>query len=247
MKGGWQRTFLLTCSLWLIACVGSRGRPFIPPVVSTPHCAIGASGPTVHPWEAIYNAEADALTNLVLSAPTTTVAIKSVSVDVVSLQRFRQVSREHAKGHYAGARIVRLWMDKQGRGIHKTKGVVYALACDEEGQRSVGIDRRFAEFVDTPGVPCALGVAGPTIGLDQKELAFENARSNLSELLSVDVETIMVDYDLAHQDIWSDIHTPEHVSAMVEQKAHLKHYLLDSKGTGPLGLDGVAYALACLP
>ena len=64
--------------------------------------------------------------------------------------------------------------------------------------------------------------------------------------MAADVESIVVDYDVRDQDVWQSIHSPDEVRSRVDADAKLDGFVLDTTGEGPLGLKGVAYALACL-
>lgn len=212
-------------------------------------CAVGISGPTIRPGDAIYYAEADALAALAAGSRGVQVDIRAVQVQVQggsATQRFRQVIRQFVRGRMTGARIMRLWHDTRGRGSLERRDVVYALACDEEGAGAVGPWSGFEEMLDTVGRPCALGVAGPTLLSDQQEAAFADARARLAELMAVDVESLLVDFDLTETALWQSIRSPEGVKEAVEERATLARYTIDERGTGPLGMRGVAYALACL-
>jgi hypothetical protein len=215
---------------------------------------VGSSGPTLNAGDALYNAEADALATLAESLAGAQVDVRAIQVDAQgrlagreagAAARFRQVIRQVVKGRMEGASIVKVWRDREGRGAAGTREVMYALACDEAGARQVAADG-FTPMADSVSRPCALGVAGPTLKSDQQEVAFEDARARLAELLAVDVESILVDYDLARIDLWQSVHSPDEVRARVDASAKLAGYVRDDEGRGPLGIRGVAYALACL-
>lgn len=210
-------------------------------------CALGLSGPTVNPGDAVVYARADALQNLALGDAT--VKLDSIqTIEEGAELRYRSVLKQHAHGRLEGARIVRVWADREGRGRAGTRDVVYALACRPEAAA------RFAPWpgyealvaVDA-GRACAWGFAGPTLLSNQNERALDDAKRRLAEVLAADVESILVDFDLTDVQGWSHVAAPADVQARVNADAVAEGDKLDTDGTGPLGLKGVAYVLACLP
>jgi len=211
-------------------------------------CALGVSGPTIDPGDALVHARADALANLAAGAPGARVRLESTQVVRAGPEaRYRSVMRQHLKGRLVGARIVRAWTDREGQGPATIAPAVYAIACAADAAGRFPPWPGFDAVTDDASRPCAWGFAGPTIVSDQEQQAFADARRRLALLLAADIESILVDFDLSDVHAWSRVATPDEVQAQVDASATLDGSVRDEGGTGPLGIANVVYARACLP
>ncbi|MGH0033985.1 MAG: hypothetical protein ACQGVK_03040 [Myxococcota bacterium] len=206
-------------------------------------CALGLSGATLYPGEALRQARVDALTGLLRSFLETDLQSESFDDGDQRYAWTHQVSR----GRLARSRVVALWSDPGG--VHMGARV-YALACEQ------GVRPDAAPLLDTPdwflnppseaGRICAPAVAGPTLfPSDQRPAAIADGRIALAEALESDVQQIVVDDERHRVFEHSTLSATERARAAAQSADQLEMEWIDEKGTGPLAIRNTLYGLIC--
>lgn len=256
----WKRaTSLLGLVACFVSCAGVEGggiaerveapRPAAVWVEAPPdRCAVGSSGPTLDPREAIRHARVSAIEAL---------AAGSLSVEVQSITGSGshgdfQMTTQALSGVLADARIAALWAETNpGRKGRARVRQVYALACfpdaDLAGLPDVAYPRWLIEAPGGEGRVCATGIAGPTWKPeDQERSALDDARLALAIALESRIEKRVFDDGRGVARTAREI---EPSSAAMRRAAEVEAFearWLDEVGAGPLGLRGVLYGLVCV-
>ena len=206
-------------------------------------CALGFSGATLYPGDALRQARVDALTGLMRSFEST--ELQSESFDDGS-QRYawtHQVSR----GRLARSRVVAMWTDTWGAEVGAS---VYALAC-EEGVRpdAAPLLETPDWFMNPPSSPdrlCAPAVAGPTLFPgDQRPAAIADGREALAELLESDIEQVVVDDERNRVFELSTLSPTDRARALAQAAQELEREWVDERGEGPLAIRNTLYGVVC--
>jgi hypothetical protein len=255
-----QATSLLGLVACLVSCAGSDGgatqarsdlappRPTPGWVASPPTgCALGSSGPTLNPRNAIRYARAAAIEAL---------AAGSLEVDVHTISGSGrrgafEISAQSMSGTLADARVPAIWADTRpgarGRGAIRQ---VHALACwpdaDLSSLPAPDHPRWLVEPPEGPDRVCAVGIAGPTWRPeDQAERALEDGRLALAIALESRIEKRVFDDGRGVARIAREIDPSPAALARAARVDTLEERWLDASAEGPLGLPGVLYGLAC--
>jgi len=221
--------------------------------IAPPGCAIGLSGPTLNPGDALRNARRQALTELAGGNANTIVQIDSELLVSGGAQRGGEFTRQDISGAVRDARIVAIWAEgapSRHNGTHERH--VYALACDRGAPAS-----RLAD----PTVPCwilnvpsddtrvcALGIGGPTRNpLDQPAATLRDARNALAAALESKLEAVIIDTGRRKPLIAAELQSSERARQRAESVDEFEATWEDVDGQGPLGLKLVQYGLVCVP
>ena len=233
----------------LLACAGPTDDPGARAawVAKPPSgCAVGFSGPTLDPSDAIRRARTHSLENL---------AAEVLGVEVRSELRLTEsgsseITEQAISGVIERSRIVAMTSIEQPEDISRLREV-YALACPNE-RRTRGI--RHPELPDwilnvprEPGRLCATGIGGPTwYPQRQQEAALRDARSALALAIESRIETRTLDSGRGLAHVSSSSESTERAREHASQVQALEAKWLDPDGRGPLALEGVLYGLACV-
>lgn len=211
-------------------------------------CAVGSSGPTLNPRNAIRSARVSAIDAL---------AAGSLSVDVQSITGSGvrgdfEMTAQSLSGVLADARIAAIVAETnpgvQGRARLRQ---VYALACFSDADLSdlpaVDDPRWLIEAPREGGRVCAMGIAGPTWKAeDQVSSALEDARSALAIALESRIEKRVFDDGRGVVRMAREVVPSVDAMRRAARAGALEAYWLDEAGEGPLELPGVLYGLACV-
>ena len=221
----------------------------VPEWVSEPPagCALGCSGPTLHPADAIVNAQEDARD--ALAGVTLGVRLRTVLAETSGGPR--EVTLQEVRGFLEGARIVSIWYDAAGRAPAGRPGVMVALAClNRAGSgdtRVSGVPSWIYNVPRTGGRLCALGLSGPTLGPGDREANAEtDALDRLAEALAVRVDRVLLDVDREETTLVSLPEVEPWAKEAARTKGTVEAGWTDETGIGPLARPGVRYALACI-
>lgn len=248
---------LLGLAACLVSCAGNgvssdpvaTSRGIVAWVEAPPAgCAVGASGPTLNPRNAIRHARLSAIESL---------AAGSLEVDVQTISGTGsrgsfEVSAQALSGTLENARIVALWADTESVGETRSRlRQVYALACWPDASLA-GLPRPdfphwLIEPPAEPGEICATGIAGPTWkSEDQSASALRDARLALAIALESRIEKRIYDDGRGAARMARQIDPSIAALERAAAAERLDREWLDVEGTGPVGLPGVLYGLACI-
>jgi hypothetical protein len=191
-------------------------------------------------------AEARAFEELVASHVPDSVHIRGVTVDRDGDAADRaSIVIQTVEGRLLGGRVVRLWYDEAGEGLLSAPRTTYAMACTASAARDVPPWIELGSVVLDGVGTCAIGMAGPTLFSDQREVAVEDARSRLAKIVEAQVDSIFTGEE---GDVFRELigvgATDAALAAVVDAEA--RAYVVDEDGDGPLGRAGMAYAVVCL-
>jgi hypothetical protein len=245
--------------LWLAACAasgpgdvasaGSGGRIFARWTEAPPErCAVGSSGPTLNPRSAIRNARLSAIEAL---------AADSLAVDVQSISGEGpdgsfEIAAQALSGTLEDARVVAIWADvDSGQGASPRIRQVYSLACWPDASLAALPDPDYPSWLLDPppssGRICASGIAGPTWKPgDQQASALRDARLALAVALESRIEKRIFDDGHGVAKIARQVEPSAAARARAAGAEELDREWFDEAGTGPIGLPGVLYGLACI-
>jgi uncharacterized protein YciI len=221
-------------------------------------CALGESGPTLVPTDAL--AEARRKSRALLATKNADRKTRSATAIVTSSSEstMRQLVLEQSNGWVENSEIVTMWYDAVGNGPGMAPGSAYAIACPLQDIPPEAVNW-IAHWRERRGGPawlyslagnrsrlCVVGVSGPTLDTsDASTNAEETARTELAEAIGL------------HADATSAVlEGDETLYAAVtkacdgcEEKAKagtVADRWFDEKGEGPLPFPGTAYALMWL-
>lgn len=219
--------------------------------IATEGCAIGFSGPTLNPGDAIRRARREALSQLAIRSD----GLVHVSSELlVSGSRHGgEFTRQDVKASVRDSRIVAMWVEhtsdlrSAGRVRH-----VYALSChrgaEPEQLPSIDYPSWLLNVPERPGQMCALGVGGPTLdSWDQRDATLRDARSALAASLESKLEQVIIDTGERNPLVASHFEASERAVARAQRAVELEEEWSDEVGIGPLGLRNVLYGLVCVP
>jgi hypothetical protein len=222
-------------------------------------CALGDSGPTLVPSDALAEARRSARARLV----TRTAAVTTKSIEVVTgaageKDERREVTLEEAQGWVRNSEIVALWYDARGVGPEGAPGCAYAVACllgdgrldaSSAAARALAARQRgprwlYALPAGTAGL-CAVGISGPTLQADDADANAEAAaRAELADASALHARTATAIYedDVVYAAV---THACDGCAAAVAG-ARVAGRWVDALGEGPIPFSGTAYAFLCL-
>ncbi|MHA7836315.1 MAG: hypothetical protein ACX98W_02535 [bacterium] len=211
-------------------------------------CGIGSSGPTLNPRDSIRSARLAAIEAL---------AVDALAVDVQSITGDGSdgsfaISAQALSGVLADARVVALWADTDPRqGVRSRVRQVFALACwPDVTLRELPAPDYPGWLLDPPeegGRICAVGIAGPTWrSEDQPVSALRDARLAIAVALESRVEKRIFDSGRGVARIARQVDPSAAALSRAAAAESLESRWLDEAGTGPVGLPGVLYGLACI-
>ena len=211
-------------------------------------CAVGSSGPTLNPRNAIRYARISAIEAL---------ASGSLEVDVqtISGDGFRgsfEVSAQALSGTLQDARIVAIWAETESAGgTRRRLRQVYALSCWPDASlrdlREVDYPRWLIEPPSQAGEVCATGIAGPTWkGKNQPASALRDARLALAIAIESRIEKRVYDDGRGVAKMARQVDPSNSALARAATAEELDRDWFDEGGIGPIGLPGVLYGLACI-
>ena len=221
-------------------------------------CAIGESGPTLVPTDALAEARRKARALLATQSAdrktrsTTTVATSGSQTAV------RQLVMEQSHGWVRSSEIVTMWYDTSGIGPGTAPGAAYALACPlqdlppdaarwiDHWREQRGGPSWLYSLAGDPNRLCVVGVCGPTLNkADASSNAEDNARAELAEAIALHADStsaVLEDDETFYAAVTKacdDCEESAKAGEVVER-------WFDERGEGPLPFAGTAYALMCL-
>lgn len=226
-----------------------RPRPVVAWVAAPPaRCAVGSSGPTLNPRNAIRHARVAAIEAL---------ATGSLSVDVQSITGSGsrgdfEMTTQSLSGVLADARIAALWAETNpGMKGRARVRQVHALACfpdaDLAGLPDLAYPRWLIEAPSGSELVCATGIAGPTWKAeDQERSALRDARLALAIALESRIEKRVFDDGRGVARMAREVEPSRAAMRRAAQVEALEERWRDEAGEGPLGLRGVLYGLVCV-
>ena len=211
-------------------------------------CAVGSSGPTLNPRNAIRYARVSAIDAL---------AAGSLSIDVQSItgtgsEGYFEMTAQSLSGVLADARIAALFGEvNPGREGRARLRQVFALACFPDADLSdlpePGYPRWVVDVPAEEGRVCATGISGPTRkARDQAPSALGDARLALAIALESRIEKRVFDDGRGVARMAREIDPSPRALRRAAGAEALEERWLDEEGEGPLGLPGVLYGLVCV-
>jgi hypothetical protein len=211
-------------------------------------CAVGSSGPTLNPRRSILNARLSAIEALAADS----LAIDVQTVSGVGPDGSFEVSAQALSGTLADARVVALWADvDRSQQSRRRVQQVFALACWPDASTRDLPDVDYPQWLLEPPVEtgriCAAGIAGPTWRpLDQPVSALRDARLALAAAIESRVEKRIFDDGHGVAKVARQIDPSRYALERAATAEELEMEWFDESGTGPIGLPGVLYGLACI-
>lgn len=236
-------------SIGVLGAAGCRSRPSPPDwwvwTTQPPEgCALGSSGATLRPGDALRQARVRALVGLLRRFERTEVRSESFDDGRERIAWTHQVSL----GRLARSRVVAMWSDPGGS---HAEARVYALAC-ERGVRpeTKALEHTPDWFMNPPSDEhrvCAPAVAGPTLlADDQRPAALADGRTALAEALESEILQIVVDDEGQRVFVHSSLEATEAARTVAQRADELERTWTDEEGRGPLGVSGTLYGVVCV-
>jgi hypothetical protein len=216
-----------------------------------PGCALGLSGPTLNPGDALRNARRNALSELAATNARTRVELESELLVSAGGQRGGEFTRQDISGAVRNAKVVAMWAEQvthpQTRAVERH---VYAMACERDASAAGLVDPTVPAWIlnvpNDDARVCALGVGGPTRNpYDQPKAALRDARRALAASLESELEAILIDTGRRPL-IASELQTTDRAQQLADSVTELDAEWADPAGTGPLGLKQTLYGLICV-
>ena len=224
-------------------------RPLVSWVDAPPvGCAVGSSGPTLNPRNAIRYARLSAIE--ALASGSLEIEVQTISGEGSSGSF--EVSAQALSGTLLNARIVSLWADTDSLGEGRRRiRQVYALACWPDasirGLPRPGYPQWLIEPPAESGRICATGIAGPTWKRrNQSVSALRDARLALAIALESRIEKRIYDDGHGVAKIARQIEPSTNAIRRAASAEELEREWYDEAGVGPVGLPSVLYGLACI-
>jgi hypothetical protein len=222
--------------------------------VAPPGCAIGFSGPTLDPGDAIRRARRNALEQLAASDLRTTTRLHSeLFVDGSGDGHGGEFSYQDITGSVTKSPIVAIWaeLSKDPRSTTNVRHV-YAMSCrrgvEPAGMSKPGVPAWVLNVPEDDSRTCALGVGGPTRNpRDQAPAALRDGRRALGAALESRLHQIIIDTGRTNPRVASQLETTSWALSRVASAENLDREWRDDSGSGPLGLKQVLYGLVCIP
>lgn len=211
-------------------------------------CALGASGPTLNPRNAIRYARVSAIEAL---------ASGSLDVDVQTIsgegrRGAFEMSAQSMSGTLANARVPAIWAETRAGSTGRAAiRQVFALACWPDADLSSLPDLDHPRWLIEPptggGRVCATGIAGPTRDPDdQPESALRDGRLALAQALESRIEKRVFDDGRGVARMAREIDPSPAALRRASRADELDEEWRDDDAEGPLGLPGVLYGLVCV-
>jgi hypothetical protein len=216
-------------------------------------CAIGFSGPTLNPGDAIRYARHSSLQNLALSDAAKVHVRSELLVTGSDRRRGGEFTRQDIEASVRDSRIVTMWANLVEEPLAHTKvRHVYAMACRKGARPSDLRTPPFPDWLlnlpDDDEQACAIGVGGPTFDpRDQEPATLRDGRRALAEALESRLRQIIIDTGRSNPRVTSELETTERALARAERAEALDDEWRDDAGEGPLALKGVLYGRVCTP
>jgi hypothetical protein len=223
-------------------------------------CALGESGPTLVPTEALAEARRKARALLA----TRDASYKNRSATVVSSSNdkddVRQLVFEQSEGTAQGTEILTMWYDSTGSGPSHVVGAAYAIACPADTTESetmewarhwrgarVGPSWLYSNELHSGGQRlCVVGVCGPTLQpSDAHSNAEDVARLELAEAISIHATTASAVLD-DDETLYAAVTRSCDSCQETAKAGRVVERWFDETGQGPIPYAGTAYALMCL-
>ncbi len=209
-------------------------------------CAVGFSGPTLDPGDAIRKARTHSLETL---------AAEQLGVEIeselwIGEHGTREFTEQTVRGVMERSRIVAMTARLQP-GADSELREVYALACPNERPTSDIPHPDFPSWIlnlpRSPGRICAMGVGGPTwYPAQQREATLRDARAALALAIESRIETHSLDLGRGLAHVRSSSESTERARDEAASADGLEEAWLDEAGAGPLRLVGVLYGVTCI-
>jgi hypothetical protein len=221
-------------------------------------CAVGESGPTLVPTDAL--AEARRKARALLATKTADRKTRSATAVVTSVDQStaQQLVLEQSSGWAQNSEVIAMWYDTSGSGPDAAPGSAYALACPLQDIPPDAVSW-IAHFRGRRGGPdwlyslagersrlCVVGVCGPTLDKSNASAnAEETARAELAEAIALHADStsaVLQDDETLYAAVTmacDDCGEKAKAGKVVER-------WFDEKGEGPLPFAGTTYALMCL-
>lgn len=211
-------------------------------------CAVGMSGPTLNPGDAVRYAQEDARHNL--AASTLGVKIQSVWLDNSDGYPVGATVQE-THGLLRNTVIQSMWALSANNAPSSLKREVYALACNGNNgsleTQSGNVPDWVLNLSEKPGQTCALGLVGPTFHPeDQEERVKEDGASVLASRLETRVHSRIEDDGRTVATFYRKSKVPEGLVERLLPKVKIERQWLDKEGAGPLSIPNVLYAQLCI-
>jgi hypothetical protein len=209
-------------------------------------CAIGFSGPTLNPGDAVRRARTHSLENLAAEV----LGVKITSELRISETGSSEITEQRVSGIIQQSRIAAMTSVAQA-GAGKRLREVYALACPDDLRTADVPHPDFPDWIlNLPRDParlCAIGIGGPTWYPDQqREAALRDAQAALALVIESHIQTRSLDSGRGLAHVHSTSASTERARERAASVASLEADWLDAKGEGPLGLAGVLYGRVCV-
>ena len=254
-----QVAFLFGLAACFVSCTGVPGgdaateprsrRPLAGWIEAPPSgCALGSSGPTLNPRNAIRYARASAIEAL---------AGDQLEVDVQTVTGTGtrgdfEMTTQSLSGRLENARIVAVFADTLAGAPDRSRvRQVYALGCWPQADLGALSTPAYPSWLirpnSEPGRICATGLSGPTrSAADQPENALRDARLALAIALESRIEKRIVDDGRGVARIARETEPSKNALARAAAAEGLEEEWLDLRGEGPVGLPEVLYGLVCI-
>lgn len=242
----------------LLAC-GPAHRPRLAPLdarparigwvdAPPPGCRVGSTGPTLDPGNALRAARAAAIE--AMARGDLLAEIRSIS-GTGSHGDF-ELSTQSLSGVARDVRLVAFWGETRlAQGPTRRIDRVHALACGPEipiapSPGATPVEAWLASGSASQRI-CALGLSGPTWRReDQPARVLEDAQRSLALAIETRVEKRVLDRGRGVVRVAREVTPSASAQARARAATALEQEWRDEAGSGPLGLPGVLYGLACL-
>jgi len=211
-------------------------------------CALGVSGPTLNPGDALRHAQRDALQNL--ASGTLGVQIDSELYDAGS--RSGEITSQLTEGLIEKSRIAAMWSEELP-GVERDHRMreVYAVACDPDASSSPLPPPDYPNWLlNIPldaATTCAPAVGGPTRDPErQLPVTLIDGQRALARALEARVYRHISDDGRSLARVTSEMHISDRALARAQSVEKLTVTWSDPDGRGPLGVEGVLYGLVCV-
>jgi hypothetical protein len=219
-------------------------------------CALGHSGPTLKPTDALREARRRARASLVMAVE----KIHNKAISSVAgrdeRDQYHEVILEQAEGWVRRSTIVALWYDERGVGPDGAAGTAYAAACFPEGAPPATREfvarmeaRRAAPSwvygAESPaGQICAAGLSGPTMETkDALANAEAAARDEVAEGIAAHVKVATGIFD-NEAVVGAVTAVPDDCRARAAAGRVVASWT-DERGVGPVPFSGMIYVFVC--
>ncbi len=221
-------------------------------------CALGESGPTLVPTDALAEARRNARSLLATQDAERQTRSATVVTSTGSETKVRELVLEQSQGTIQNSEIVTMWYDASGVGPSGAVGSAYAIACP---LRDIPADAHtwIAHWREHRNGPtwlytllgqrsrlCVVGVCGPTLKKsDANDNAEEIARAELAQAISLHADAASAVFE-DDETLYAAVTRSCDGCAEKAKGGKVVERWFDDNGEGPLPFAGTAYALMCL-